>query len=118
MHDGVKQGSRFVPLAASCDGCHGQATTIGLDGCPRCAVCQLDWLAAEEQGVETCTSSALAVVRAAVAHEYADPVELCSKIVALLRNDAMISWAPVRHRRTDVSAALQALKDQMRGETD
>ena len=35
------------------EGCGAQATTIGLDGCPRCGVCQLDWLSAEEQGIES-----------------------------------------------------------------
>lgn len=61
MHIEVSQDSRFVPLEARCDGCHGQATTI-----------------------------------------------------ALLRNDEIAQYAPVRHRLADVTREVRALQDQMR----
>ena len=77
-------------------------------------LCQLDWLAAESQGIETSVSTVIEAARVSVESRFADPAELSSRIVALLRSDDMMYWAPMRYRRADVSAALQALKDQMR----
>ena len=88
MPNEVKQDSRFVPLDARCDGCHGQATMIiDEDGRPRCAVCRLHDLSAEEGAIVASIDAVRRAILATIEEESVHPDDLRNLIVALLDSD-------------------------------